>query len=66
MKEMETVKNLLDGRVYKNPFNRNFYKVSRVVNSRAVLNSLDGESQILTDLSNLKLFYETVDYRDGS
>jgi hypothetical protein len=56
MKEMESVKNLLNGKDYK---------ISRIVKSMVVLNSLDGESQILTELDNLNIFYRKIDsYRD--
>jgi len=58
MKEMEMVKNLLNGKEYK---------ISRIANSMAVLNATDGKSQILTDLDNLNIFYKKIDsYRDGS
>ncbi len=66
MESMERVKTLLDGRIYKNLLNGNVYKVSRIANSRAAPDSLDGKSQILTDLDNLKIFYRKMDsYRDG-
>jgi len=48
-KDGETVKSLLNGK---------FYKVRRIVNSMAVLQSEDGQSQILTEVENLNLFYK--------
>ena len=48
-KDGDTVKNLLNG---------NYYKVKRIVKSMAVLESEDGQSQILTDVENLDLFYK--------
>jgi len=48
-KDGDTVKSLLNG---------NYYKVKRIVKSMAVLQSEDGQSQILTDLENLNLFYK--------
>ncbi len=34
------------------------YKVKKIVESRAVLESRDGKNQILTELENLTLFYK--------
>jgi hypothetical protein len=34
------------------------YKVKKIVESRAVLESRDGKNQILTELENLILFYK--------
>ena len=48
-KDGDTVKSLLNG---------NYYKVKRIVKSMAVLQSEDGQSQILTDVENLNLFYK--------
>ena len=42
----------------KNLFNGNYYKVKRIVKSMAVLQSEDGQSQILTEVENLNLFYK--------
>jgi hypothetical protein len=47
-KDGDTVKSFLDG---------NDYKVKRIVNSMVVLESEDGQSQILTELENLNIFY---------
>ena len=48
-KDGDTVKSLLNG---------NYYKVKRIVNSMAVLLSEDGQSQVLTEVENLTLFYK--------
>jgi hypothetical protein len=45
----ETVKSLLNGK---------YYTVKRVVKSMAVLQSEDDQSQILTEVENLNLFYK--------
>ena len=51
-KDGDTVKSLLNG---------NCYKVKRIVNSMVVLESEDGQSQILTEFENLNLFYKKKD-----
>jgi hypothetical protein len=48
-KDGDTVKSLLNGR---------YYKVKRIMNSMAVLQSEDGQIQILTEVENLNLFYK--------
>jgi hypothetical protein len=48
-KHGDTVKSLLNG---------NYYKVKRIVNSMVVLESEDGQSQILTEVETLNLFYK--------
>jgi hypothetical protein len=48
-KDGDTVKNLLNGK---------YYKVKRIVKSMAVLQSEDGQSQILTEVDNLSVFYK--------
>jgi hypothetical protein len=57
-----------DGHVYKSILTGNLYKVSRIVTDTrmAVLDSLDGKSQVLTHVGNLKHFYKTSDYGEGS
>ena len=47
--EEDTVKSLLNGK---------YYKVKRIVKSMAVLQSEDGQSQILTEVENLNIFYK--------
>jgi len=51
-KDGDTVKSLLDGKSYK---------VRKIVNSMAVLQSEDDQSQILTEIENLNLFYRKKD-----
>ena len=55
-KDGDTVKSLLNG---------NYYKVKTIVNSMAVLQSEDGQNQILTDVENLKLFYKKKETMRG-
>ena len=47
-----------DGDTVKSFLNGNYYKVKRIVNSMFVLESEDGQSQILTEVENLNLFYK--------
>ena len=47
-----------DGDRVRSLLNGNYYKVKRIVKSMAVLESEDGQSQILTDVENLDLFYK--------
>ncbi|MGZ3538134.1 MAG: hypothetical protein ACXVAB_08895 [Thermodesulfobacteriota bacterium] len=47
-----------DGDSVKSLFNGKYYKVKRIVKSMAVLQSEDGQNQILTDIENLNLFYK--------
>ena len=47
-----------DGDTLKNLFNGKYYRVKKIVKSMAVLQSEDGESQILTDVEALNLFYK--------
>ncbi|HUL23665.1 MAG TPA: hypothetical protein VLZ10_19575 [Thermodesulfobacteriota bacterium] len=48
-----------DGDTVKSFLNGNYYKVKRIVNSMVVLeSSKDGQSQILTEVENLNLFYK--------
>ena len=47
-----------DGDIVKSTLNGNYYKVKRIVNSMVVLESEDGQSQILTEVENLNLFYK--------
>jgi len=42
----------------------NVYEVKKIVNEMIVLESLDGTSQILTELNNLALFYESEQKKD--
>jgi len=47
-----------DGDTVKSFLNGNTYKVKKIVESLAVLESEDGRSQILTELDTLNLFYK--------
>jgi hypothetical protein len=47
-----------NGDTVKSSLNGNYYRVKRIVNSLAVLESEDGQSQILTEVETLKLFYK--------
>ncbi len=46
-----------DGDTLKSLFNGKYYKVKKIVKSMAVIQSEDGQNQILTDVENLNLFY---------
>jgi flagellum-specific peptidoglycan hydrolase FlgJ len=47
-----------DGDTVKSFLNGNYYKIKKIVKSMAVLESEDGQSQILTELETLNLFYK--------
>jgi hypothetical protein len=47
-----------DGDIVRSFLNGNCYKVKRIVNSMVVLESEDGQSQILTEVESLNLFYK--------
>jgi hypothetical protein len=47
-----------DGDTVKSLLNGNYYKVKRFVNSMVVLESENGQTQILTEIENLNLFYK--------
>jgi flagellum-specific peptidoglycan hydrolase FlgJ len=47
-----------DGDTVKSFLNGNDYKVKRIVKNMAVLESEDGQSQILTEVESLNLFYK--------
>jgi len=42
----------------------NVYEVKKIVNEMIVLESLNGTSQILTELNNIALFYEREPKKD--
>lgn len=42
----------------------NIYEVKKIVNEMIILESLNGTSQVLTDLNNIALFYERELKRD--
>ena len=50
-----------DGDTVKNLFNGKYYKVKRIMKNMAVLQSEDGQSQILTEVENLNLFYRKME-----
>ena len=52
IKEKDLVKSVLTGKIYE-------IKTTR--DSIVILESLDGSSQVLTEKSNLNLFYEKVE-----
>ena len=54
----ETTMKAKDGDTVKSFLNGNYYKVKRIVNSMVVLESEDGQGQILTEVENLNLFYK--------
>ena len=51
-----------DGDTVKSFLNGKYYKVRKIVRSMAVLQSEDGQSQILTEVENLNLFYKKKEY----
>ena len=53
IKEKDLVKSVLTGKIYE-------IKTTR--DSIVILESLDGSSQVLTEKSNLNLFYEKVEH----
>jgi flagellum-specific peptidoglycan hydrolase FlgJ len=53
----ETDMKIKDGDTVKSFLNGNYYKVKRIVKNTAVLESEDGQSQILTEAETLNLFY---------
>jgi hypothetical protein len=54
----ETTMKTKDGDTVKSLLNDRYYKVKRIVNSMVILQSEDGQSQILTEVGNLNLFYK--------
>jgi hypothetical protein len=43
---------------FKSKITGNVYEVKKIVNEMVILESLNGKSQMLTDLNNIALFYE--------
>jgi hypothetical protein len=43
---------------FRSKITGNVYEVKKIVNEMVVLESLNGMSQMLTDLNNIALFYE--------
>jgi hypothetical protein len=50
-----------DGDIVKNLFNGKYYKVRRIMKNMAVLQSEDGQSQIITEVENLNLSYRKME-----
>ena len=50
-----------DGDIVKNLFNGKYYKVRRIMKNMAVLQSEDGQSQIITEIENLNLSYRKME-----
>ena len=57
---METLKSL-DGKLYKSNLTNGIYRVSQVKDLMAVLDSVDGRTQIITEVNNLGIFYRQLD-----
>jgi predicted DNA-binding antitoxin AbrB/MazE fold protein len=53
----ETSVKIKEGDKVRSSLNGDDYKVKRIVSSMVVLESEDGQSQILTEFENLDLFY---------
>jgi len=49
-----------NGDIVKNLLSGKYYRVKRIVKNMAALQSEDGQSQILTDVENLSLFYRKL------
>ena len=49
---------------FRSKITGNVYEVKKIVDNMIVLGSLNGTSQILTELSNLALFYESEQEKD--
>ena len=54
----ETIMKTKDGDTVKNLLNGKYYKVKKIMKSMVVLQSEDGQSQILTEAENLSIFYK--------
>jgi hypothetical protein len=49
---------------FRSKITGNVYEVKKIVDKMIVLESLNGTSQILTDLNNIPLFYESEPKKD--
>ena len=49
---------------FRSKITGNVYEVKKIVNEMIVLESLNGKSQVLTELDNLTLFYESEQKKD--
>ncbi len=48
----------------RNKIAGNVYEVKRILDQMVVLGSLNGRSQVLTELNNISLFYEKESKKD--
>jgi len=53
-----------EGQRYRSRITGDVYDLKRVVHERAVLEAPNGTSEVLTDLTTLKLFYQREPKRD--
>jgi hypothetical protein len=49
---------------FRSKITGNVYEVKKIVNQLIVLESLNGASQVLTELDNIALFYERESKKD--
>ena len=49
---------------FRSKITGNVYEVKKIVNEMIVLESLNGASQVLTELDNMALFYEKESEKD--
>jgi hypothetical protein len=49
---------------FRSKITGNVYEVKKIVNEMIVLESLNGTSQVLTELNNIALFYEREPKKD--
>ncbi len=49
---------VLESNIFRSKITGNVYEVKKVVNEKILLESLNGTSQVLTELNNISLFYE--------
>jgi hypothetical protein len=49
---------------FRSKITGNVYEVKKIVNEMIVLESLNGVSQVLTELDNIALFYEKESKKD--
>ena len=49
---------------FRSKITGNVYEVKKIVNKMIVMESLNGTSQVLTELNNLPMFYESEQKKD--
>jgi hypothetical protein len=59
-KEGETAMKAKEGDMVRSLLNGIYYKVKRIVNRMAVLESQNGKSQVLTEVDTLNIFYQKM------